>query len=80
MPYAPKASSLHMRPDNPLDDITWLRKLAAPCHADDARPKITQPGSACVQKAQRRAWIGISLAHSGHLFVVGSAGGSWWNR
>src|SRR5579872_4230365 len=30
----------------------------------------------CVQNAQRRAAIGISLRHSGHLRVVGSAGGS----
>src|SRR5690606_16177622 len=29
-----------------------------------------------VQCAQRRAAMGISLRHSGHLLVVGSAGGS----
>ena len=29
-----------------------------------------------MQNAHRRASIGISLRHSGHFFVVGSAGGS----
>ena len=37
-------------------------------------------GRALVQKAQRFAWIGISLRHSGHFFVVGSAGGSLRER
>ena len=32
--------------------------------------------TSAVQKAQRRASLGISLRHSGHLRVVGSAGGS----
>jgi hypothetical protein len=32
------------------------------------------------QKAQRRAARGISLRHSGHFFVVGSAGGSLRER
>ncbi len=31
-------------------------------------------GTLDVQKAQRRASMGISLRHSGHFFVVGSAG------
>ena len=30
----------------------------------------------CAQNAQRRAAIGTSLRHSGHFFVVGSAGAS----
>src|SRR5512146_672695 len=42
------------------------RKLA---HAAFA-PSTTD----AVQNAQRRAWIGISLRHSGHLRVVGSTG------
>ncbi len=32
------------------------------------------PATTCVQKLHRRASIGISLEHSGHFFVVGSAG------
>jgi hypothetical protein len=33
------------------------------------------PRTGCVQCAQRLASIGISLRHSGHFLVVGSAGG-----
>src|SRR3984893_18755644 len=33
-------------------------------------------GTGCVQWAQRLASMGISLRHSGHFFVVGSAGAS----
>ena len=32
------------------------------------------PSTGCEQCAHRRASIGISLRHSGHFFVVGSAG------
>src|SRR5690242_13947890 len=34
------------------------------------------PDRVAVQKAQRRAAMGISLRHSGHFFVVGSGGAS----
>ena len=36
--------------------------------------------TAAQQWAQRRAAMGISLRHSGHFLVVGSAGGSWCTR
>src|ERR1017187_443643 len=39
-----------------------------------------QAASCAVQKAQRLAPIVISLRHSGHFFVVGSAGGSFGGR
>src|SRR5580693_7901988 len=38
------------------------------------RRQATLPMTGCAQKAQRRASMGISLRHSGHFFVVGSAG------
>src|SRR5580658_9803438 len=46
-----------------------------------SRRQAALPRTGCAQKAQRRASMGISLRHSGHFFVVGSAGaGSFFIR
>src|ERR1700689_2062456 len=37
-------------------------------------PYAARPITGCAQNAHRRASIGISLKHSGHFLVVGSAG------
>src|ERR1700687_2314669 len=52
--------------------VTTPHRTAATARAVAAREAATT----WPQPAQRRASFGISLRHSGHFFVVGSAGGS----
>ena len=66
-----------------LDEIQQISHTIIPRARGDtsmpryrARRPAAATSSDCVQNAQRRAAMGTSLRHSGHFFVVGSAGAS----